>query len=343
MNKCLIVSVLILFAQGSFAQNVETLKLSANIKPIDIKALQSEDIIIPSYASNKSRNSIPANDLEFSKEYVLEQIMTETLQLMKNNGSFIMFPVKTIGDARSNILMQFFKKNYNNPLPNKGAGASIDKFALINAVWALGELGSLASVEVIVKKFPSADQTMRLNMITALGKIKSPQASEALDKIMIAGQDKEIEAMDVGDILFRKGYFGLLNPIIKAQSVGHVGVYVGVENGKHMVIEGWRPIRKISLKKFLNDWPFYGNHTTSPKPSIAQRNEIVEYVFAQLGKPFSALHTNQKGLEKFDCVGLAEAAYEYVGLNPTPDEFESGWGWPLTPTEQYESTFQNFK
>jgi hypothetical protein len=35
-----------------------------------------------------------------------------------------------------------------------------------------------------------------------------------------------------------------------------------------------------------------------------------------------------------DCVGFTEHCYEYAGGNPTPDEFETGAGWPLTPREQ---------
>ncbi len=67
MNKYLSILVLILFAQGSFAQSVEFLKLSSNINPIDMKALQSADITVPPQAFYKSENSVQANDLEFSK------------------------------------------------------------------------------------------------------------------------------------------------------------------------------------------------------------------------------------------------------------------------------------
>ncbi|MCK4935330.1 MAG: HEAT repeat domain-containing protein [Elusimicrobiales bacterium] len=345
MKKYLIISILILLAQGSYAQNAEFLKLSSNIKSIDIGSLQdkAEMPLLASLASIKEENSVPVNDLEFSKEYVLQQIMAETWDLVENIDSIILFPKKIMGDARLYILTRFFEETYNYSLVNKSAGASVDRLALINAIWALGELGNSASVKTIIKAFPSADQTMRLNMMAALGKIKSPQASKELNKIMIDGGNEEMSFIEAGDIVFRKGYFGLLNPIVKAQSVGHVAVYVGMENGEPMVIEAWTSMRKASLRKYIGNWPFYGNYTTYPKPTMEQRNKIVDYATAQLGKPFSILHLSQKGSEKFDCVGLAEAAYEAAGLNPTPDELEIGWGWPLTPTEQYENVFPNFK
>jgi len=214
--------------------------------------------------------------------------------------------------------------------PSGGAG-----FRLIDAVWALGETGGPAAERALLSAAPQADPTVRLNIDAALAKIAGRPAA--------GGRAEEPAAahLEPGDILFRKGYFGLLNPAIGAQAAGHVGVYAGVENGEHMVIEGWLPVRKVSLKVFIGNWPYYGNRTTPVRPTAAQRAAIVDYVRAQLGKGYDMAHTGQKGPGKFDCVGLAEAAYEAAGLNPTPDEFESGWGWPLTPTEQYEHTLPN--
>jgi hypothetical protein len=41
---------------------------------------------------------------------------------------------------------------------------------------------------------------------------------------------------------------------------------------------------------------------------------------------------------EFDCVGFTERIMEDIGLNPTSGSFESGWGWPLTPAEQRDSS-----
>ncbi|MCK5357518.1 MAG: hypothetical protein KAJ48_03905, partial [Elusimicrobiales bacterium] len=61
MKKYLIISILILLAQGSYAQNAEFLKLSSNIKSIDIGSLQdkAEMPLLASLASIKEENSVP--------------------------------------------------------------------------------------------------------------------------------------------------------------------------------------------------------------------------------------------------------------------------------------------
>jgi len=67
----------------------------------------------------------------------------------------------------------------------------------------------------------------------------------------------------------------------------------------------------------------------------------LEAAFAKLGHRYNNLHDTQKGPLEFDCVGLTEYAYESAGLNPTPDELETGWGWPLTPAKQFLHTVPN--
>jgi hypothetical protein len=62
-----------------------------------------------------------------------------------------------------------------------------------------------------------------------------------------------------------------------------------------------------------------------------------------MGHHYSDTHFSQKGPADFDCVGYTEAAYEAAGLNPTPDEYETGWGWPLTPSEQFDFTVSNVR
>jgi hypothetical protein len=41
---------------------------------------------------------------------------------------------------------------------------------------------------------------------------------------------------------------------------------------------------------------------------------------------------------EFDCVGFVERILEDIGLNPTANSYESGLGWPLTPSEQRDSS-----
>ncbi len=157
-------------------------------------------------------------------------------------------------------------------------------------------------------------------------------------------------AIEPGDIVYRKGCFGLPQEIIGRLPVGHAAIYLGGggSNGKGAMVVEAMPndrvppgVRKMSLGKFIAGWPYYGNRTVHPKPTQAQRSEICASAQSLIGLPFDETHFVQKGPDKYDCVGLTEKAYELAGLNPSPDEMESGWGWPLTPKEQFDSTFPN--
>ncbi|MCM2268380.1 MAG: hypothetical protein NDI60_11490 [Elusimicrobiales bacterium] len=274
----------------------------------------------------------PASDLDVSKEVLLREIAAQAYD------SGAQFP-KARAAALEGELIRAVGALSSGAGKSGGYDAAGADIRAVNSVWALGEIGGADAERALLKALPAADRTMRLNIAAALDKI-----SERAGGVRRDGDELEEAAghMEPGDILFRKGYFGVLNSAIGAQTVGHVGVYAGQENGRPMVIEGWLPVRKVTLRVFVAAWPFYGNYTTSPEPTPAQRGAIVEYARAQLGKKYDMAHTIQKGPEKFDCVGLAEAAYEAAGLDPTPNEFETGWGWPLTPTEQYEHTVPNF-
>jgi len=279
-----------------------------------------------------------SGELEVSGKIVLEEILSDMPGFTRAGPG----TVKSSGkDSRARALSAYVGTAVKdgNTVKSGSGGA---KIKLINAIWALGEIGADEDAYVLAEVFSSADKTVKLNIKTAMDKIEARGGSLTKKNAGIPDAERLYGHLEPGDIVFRKGYFGLLNSAIKAQTVGHVGIYSGIENGEHMVIEGWLPVRKTTLKHFISDWPYYGNYTTAPAPTPAQRNLILDYASSQLGKAYDFTHGIQKGPLKFDCVGLAEAAYESVGLNPTPDEFESGWGWPLTPTEQYEHTFPNF-
>ena len=60
------------------------------------------------------------------------------------------------------------------------------------------------------------------------------------------------------------------------------------------------------------------------------------------GLKYDITHFSQKGPVEFDCVGYTEYIYETAaGLNPTDDSYETGFGWPLTPWEQFSSLAVN--
>lgn len=287
-------------------------------------------LALPAAGAN-ARSSENAAELSVDKERVLAEIEAQAADALR--GPFFK---NSAPAGRSAALLRVLEAG-NSGRPSGDEGRRL----LIDAVWALGETGGPGAEAALYRVLNSADRTTRLNVAAALAKLRAGDGSGRK-----TGAIQDLAAatahLEPGDILFRKGYFGLLNPAVGARTVGHVGIYSGMENGEPMVIEGWVPVRKATLEKFLNGWPFYGNYTTAPKPDAAQRGLVLKFAQAQLGKVYDYVHTAQKGPLSFDCVGLAEAAYEYAGLNPTPDDFETGWGWPLTPTEQYEHTVPNF-
>ena len=158
-------------------------------------------------------------------------------------------------------------------------------------------------------------------------------------------------SLEKADIIYTGGWFGLPYNIINDLPIGHVGVFAGFEkeNNKIKAIiidcvpDYFEPggIRKVSWKKFTHNfsYPYYGNRTTPQKPTLEQRDKIISMAYKMLKpKAYSLTHYSQKGPKEFDCVGFVEYLYEKVGLNPTPDDQESGPGWPLTPSEQFYAT-----
>ncbi len=172
--------------------------------------------------------------------------------------------------------------------------------------------------------------------------------------ILILGLASQAFSLEKADIIYTGGWFGLPYNLIGDLPLGHVGIFAGTEikDGKIKAViidcvpDYFKPggIRKVSWKHFTHNfsYPYYGNRTTPNKPSSQQRDAIVAMANSMLKpKAYSLTHESQKGPDKFDCVGFTEYLYEKVGLNPTPDDQDSGWGWPLTPSEQFYATVAN--
>lgn len=163
--------------------------------------------------------------------------------------------------------------------------------------------------------------------------------------------------IEKGDLIYTGGIIGTIgswgNPDLP---IGHAGIFAGTEvkDGKVNVIiadcvpNNFKPggVRNIySWKNFTHQfmYPYYGNRTTPVKPTPEQRERIVKLAL-ELGKKglkYTNTHIPQKGPDVFDCVGYVEYVYEQTGLNPTEDKYETGWGWPLTPWEQFIATRPN--
>ncbi len=206
-----------------------------------------------------------------------------------------------------------------------------EKLAAIDAIWALGELKDGASAPALEKLLASPDRTVRLNVLAALKK------TGAASRLNLRGlKEADYSAITPGDFLFRKGVYGMFSGSL---SVGHTAIFYGMEDGIPMVIHAtaWEDVSKADMDVFINEKPYYGNRTTPVPPTRKQRARILAWLVEQLGLPFDLFHTTQKGPDTFDCVGLTEAAYEAVGINPTPDELEH----PLEPHDQYDNTVPN--
>lgn len=253
------------------------------------------------------------------------------------------------------------------------------RLKVLDAIWSLGEIGNPKVMEKLLKLYGEADDVVKINMVIGAGKTKSESASRFLYKIagmtmesgvvraaayeMLeankapapAAQPSLAEGMERGDLIFTGGIFGVPQPIVGDLPIGHAGLFGGTETsgGKVVVViydcvpDSFKPyggVRKIfSFTNFThqNNYAFYGNRVSRLRPTAYQREQIIKAAIAKVGHHYSDSHFAQKGPEDFDCVGYTEYAYESAGLNPTPNKEETGWGWPLTPAEQFAATTAN--
>lgn len=80
--------------------------------------------------------------------------------------------------------------------------------------------------------------------------------------------------------------------------------------------------------------------------TMQQRQKIVEFVESKVGKPYLNLERGYgmifgkyvKGPEYYNCVGLAEAAYEYAGVHGGEGILANDDSFILTPARQYAQT-----
>lgn len=182
-------------------------------------------------------------------------------------------------------------------------------------------------------------------------------AFEILDHIGHRGplpepKRSENKGIEKADLLYTGGLTGTISGWFSPDlPVGHAGVFIGTEvrNGRLVPVisdcvpdrfkpyGGVRNIYKWSYFLHHYKYAYYGNRTTAVKPTAAQRDAIAKLglEMGKKGLPYSDTHLSQKGPTDFDCVGWTEFLYESVGLDITDNKLETGWGWPLTPWEQF--------
>jgi hypothetical protein len=249
----------------------------------------------------------------------------------------------------------------------------------IKSIWSIGEIGDPKVMNKVLGFFNGSDDVVKINMAVSAGKTKAAETERFLYKLAASAAESnqvraaayemlderraaapapklsDFDSMEKGDLIYTGGVFGIPQGWIGDLEIGHVGIYGGTEirNGRIAVViydcvpDNFKPyggVRRIySFNYFTHEhmYPFFGNRVSKVRPTPAQRDLIIKAAKAKLGHHYSDLHIYQKGPEVFDCVGYGEYAYEAAGLNPTPDDQETGLGWPLTPAEQFAATVSN--
>ncbi|OGR50455.1 MAG: hypothetical protein A2049_03225 [Elusimicrobia bacterium GWA2_62_23] len=222
-----------------------------------------------------------------------------------------------------------------------------DDVLKLNLIISMGKLKSNAKAGPYlfgIAANPQETEVVRAAAFELLEHIKYPST------VLNLTRSKEI-GIEKADLIYTGGITGTISGWFSPDlPIGHAGLFVGTEvkDGKIKVViadcvpDNFKPggVRNIdSWYNFTHHfmYPYYGNRTTPVKPTAAQRERIAKLAVAmgKKGLTYSDTHGSQKGPVKFDCVGYTEYLYEAIGLNPTPNGYETGAGWPLTPWEQF--------
>ena len=228
-----------------------------------------------------------------------------------------------------------------------------DDVMKINLIISIGKLKAGTRSGAYLKYIASSAGETAVVRAAAFEMLEEMGQSAVMPDIV----QSETDGIEKGDIIYTGGLAGTISGWINpGLPIGHAGIFAGTEvrGGRIYVIiadcvpDSFKPggVRNIkSWKSFTSDFkhPYYGNRTTRPGPTAAQRARIVRQalMMGKMGLHYDNAHTSQKGPLVFDCVGYTEYLYERAGLNPTDNSQETGWGWPLTPWKQFDATFPN--
>ncbi|MCX5786546.1 MAG: HEAT repeat domain-containing protein [Elusimicrobia bacterium] len=249
----------------------------------------------------------------------------------------------SLGEIGDPVLMAKLSKFY----------AGSDDVIRMNLIISMGKLKKNTTAGPYIEAIAASaneSEAVRATAFEMLAEIGWNTSIASLAPSKYAGIEK-------ADLIYTGGKVGTIGSWGNGDlPVGHTGIFAGAEvkNGRinviimDCVLNSAVPggVRNIySWKNFTHQfkYPYYGNRTTSPKPTAAQRDSIVKMGLAmgKMGLKYDNTHLSQKGPVEFDCVGYTEYLYEKAGLNPTDNSYESGLGWPLTPWEQFDSTRPN--
>ncbi|GAB4031474.1 MAG: hypothetical protein Fur0012_08730 [Elusimicrobiota bacterium] len=100
------------------------------------------------------------------------------------------------GESKNPYAMAALSGNIEDFVYNSDRSGERDvkkKIAAINSIWALGEIGSEKVMDKLEKYYNGSDETLRINIIFSMGKLKDARVLPYLSKI--AGNEKESEAV----------------------------------------------------------------------------------------------------------------------------------------------------
>lgn len=225
--------------------------------------------------------------------------------------------------------------------------ADSDDVLKMNLIISMGKLERTAKAGPFLRAVaadPAEAEVVRAVAFEALDLAGTPVSIPGLERSRRVGIEK-------ADLIYTGGIVGTVSGWFSPDlPIGHSGIFAGTEakGGRINVVitdcvpNNFKPGGVRNIYSFYNfthqyKFPFYGFRSTLPRPTAAQRDLIVARGL-ELGKKglrYNDTHFTQKGPVEFDCVGYTEFLYESAGLNPTPNSYETGAGWPLTPWEQF--------
>ena len=308
-------------------------------------------LIIPPKTSNKDvKDSIATITISYINDpYSLE---------LPNNRGFLLPPVVINSDVILEVECILEIPYTEADLSNMGLSCNenikVYRYNYNSSSWE----------EIPINKRSSRDMSDILEIIFRPEDIDSPYACTFKN----ADPPPDLGLPQPGDLLYKlSNYKG-----IEGWLPGHVGIYVGelvydgvfYYNVIEALLDGVKRTYKNPISAFSGSATYMGaRQPKSGALTSKQREDVVWYVEGKVGKPyaigqsfpgiiFGMLRGNlvKGALGTYNCVGLAEAAYEYAGVNGGQglvSDWAEGNYCPislyssscvLTPAEQYNKT-----